>query len=226
MSKRFRIYTAEDVAEHSSPSSCWVSRAGKVYDITSFLDGHPGGDDLLLKHAGTDIGQIMKDPEEHEHSDSAYDMLDEFLVGRLGTGEAVVSDDWEPSDDFEPEETDTSKDFEKNQFLDLRRPLLKQVWEANWSKSYYLLQVHQPRHLVDSAPLFGNFLDVRDATCFINVITYNYSRSSLKRPGMWCRLFGCPLPCTSTSVPPSNSPLVAMYCLRSMMIWAPLSASC
>ena len=161
MSKRIRIYTAEDIAEHRSSSSCWVSRNGKVYDITKFLDDHPGGDDIVLKHAGLDVGEIMKDPTEHEHSDSAYDMLDEFFIGRLGTGEAIVSDDWEITDDFEPEETDTVKDFEKNQFLDLRKPLLRQVWEANWSKSYYLLQVHQPRHLTDSAPMFGPpFLEV------------------------------------------------------------------
>lgn len=161
MSKRIRIYTAEDVAEHHSTTSCWVTRGGKVYDITKFLDDHPGGDEIVLKYAGLDVGEIMKDTLEHEHSDSAYDMLEEFIIGRLGTGEAVVNDDWEATDDFEPEETDATRDFEKNQFLDLRRPLLRQVWAASWSKSYYLIQVHQPRHLVDSAPLFGSpFLDV------------------------------------------------------------------
>lgn len=158
---------------HASSSSCWVSRDGKVYDVTRFLDDHPGGDDLILKYAGKDIGETMKDPVEHEHSDSAYDMLDEFLIGRLGKGESVVSDgkyqyrvkqclltpaslvDWVPADDFHPEETDLAKDYEKNQFLDLRKPMLMQLLRANFSKSYYLQQVHQPRHLTDSAPLFG-----------------------------------------------------------------------
>ena len=71
--------------------------------------------------------------------------------------------DWEATDDFEPEETDTSADFEKNQFLDLRRPLFMQVWEANWSKAYYLQQVHQPRHLAESPRLFGPwYLEVSD----------------------------------------------------------------
>lgn len=40
--------------------------------------------------------------------------------------------DWEATDNFHPEETDEAKDYEKNQFLDLRRPLLRQVWEANF----------------------------------------------------------------------------------------------
>lgn len=92
MSKRIRIYTTEDLATHASSSSCWVSRNGKVYDVTKFLDDHPGGDDLVLKYAGKDVGDIMKEPEEHEHSESAYDMLDEFLIGRLGEGENIVSD--------------------------------------------------------------------------------------------------------------------------------------
>ncbi|GJE86566.1 fatty acid hydroxylase [Phanerochaete sordida] len=188
MSKRIRIYTAEDLAEHRSAQSCWVSRDGKVYDITKFLDDHPGGDDIVLQHAGKDIGEIMKDPVEHEHSDSAYDMLEEFVIGRLGTGEAVVSDDWEATDDFEPEETDTMKDFEKNQFLDLRKPLLQQVWQANWSKSYYLIQVHQPRHLVESAPMFGQpYLEVFTKTAWYVIPTlwlpiaiYLYLRSSVQ----------------------------------------------
>lgn len=92
VTKRIRIFTAEDVAEHNSFKSCWVSRNGKVYDVTSFLSDHPGGDDLIVKYAGEDIGEVMQDPKEHEHSDSAYDMLDEFLVGRVGTDAGLVDE--------------------------------------------------------------------------------------------------------------------------------------
>ena len=63
--------------------------------------------------------------------------------------------DWEATDDFVPEETDQAKDFETNEFLDLRKPLLKQMWYGNFSKAYYLQQVHQPRHLATTAKLFG-----------------------------------------------------------------------
>lgn len=92
MSKRIRIYTAEDVASHTDASSCWISREGKVYDVTKFLNDHPGGDDLILHHAGKDVGEIMTDKLEHEHSDSAYSMLDEYIIGRVGTRESLVSD--------------------------------------------------------------------------------------------------------------------------------------
>ncbi|OBZ78072.1 putative acyl-CoA synthetase YngI [Grifola frondosa] len=171
MSKRIRIYTVEDVATHCSSSNCWVTRNGKVYDVTRFVPDHPGGDDLILNYAGKDVGAIMKDAAEHDHSDSAYDMLEEFIVGRVGIGENIVSEDWVP-DDFEPENTDEATDFEKNQFLDLRKPLLRQMWEANFTKAYYLQQVHQPRHLPDSPRLFGpDYLEILSRTVWYVIPT-------------------------------------------------------
>ncbi|KAF9226331.1 Inositolphosphorylceramide-B hydroxylase [Gyrodon lividus] len=155
VSKRVRIYTSEDVANHKSAKSCWVMLGGKVYDVTTFVPDHPGGEDFILENAGTDVENIMKDKDSHNHSDSAYDMLEEYMIGRLGTEATVVSDDWEATDDFNPENTDSVEDFAKTRFLDLQQPLLWQMWHANFSKSYYLKQVHQPRHLKDSARLFG-----------------------------------------------------------------------
>ena len=92
MSKRIHIFTASDVATHNSPSSCWISRAGKVYDVTQFLQDHPGGDDLILQHAGKDVEEVMKNKHEHEHSEAAYEMLQEYLIGRIGSDETTVSD--------------------------------------------------------------------------------------------------------------------------------------
>ncbi|KAL0576079.1 fatty acid alpha-hydroxylase [Marasmius crinis-equi] len=162
MSKRsFKIFDAEDVAAHKSSSSCWVSRNGRVYDITSFLPDHPGGDDIVLKYAGQDIGAAMADKTEHEHSDSAYEMIDDFCIGRLGSDENIVDENWVATDDFHPDDTEVEKDFQKHQFIDLRKPLLRQVWEANFSKQYYLRQIHQPRHVPEPARMFGpSYLEV------------------------------------------------------------------
>jgi 4-hydroxysphinganine ceramide fatty acyl 2-hydroxylase len=52
-------------------------------------------------------------------------------------------------------------DYNRNKFLDLSKPLLIQVWRANFSKEYYLSQVHNPRHLKEPARLFASdFLEV------------------------------------------------------------------
>jgi len=188
VSKRIRIYTMEDVAVHKSLSSCWVSRNDKVYDVTGFLPDHPGGDDLILKYGGQDIGDVMKNPDEHVHSESAYDMLDEFLIGRVGTDAGLVDEDWVAEEDFHPDDTDADKDYAQNEFLDLRKPLLRQLWDANFSKSYYLLQVHQPRHLAESARLFGpSYLEVFTKAAWyvvpifwLPITTYLFCRSLLQ----------------------------------------------
>jgi hypothetical protein len=41
--------------------------------------------------------------------------------------------DWVPDPNFHPEDTDTLADYQRSMFLDLTRPLLAQVWRANFS---------------------------------------------------------------------------------------------
>lgn len=89
--QRLRIYTLEDVLRHRKPDDCWIVRNGNVYNVSSFLHDHPGGDDIILEWAGKDVGEVMKNGE-HSHSDSAFDMMAEFLVGRVGTDAGVVAE--------------------------------------------------------------------------------------------------------------------------------------
>lgn len=46
-------YTLAELDKHRSKDSCWMAIEGKVYDVTNFLDEHPGGEDFLLDNAGT-----------------------------------------------------------------------------------------------------------------------------------------------------------------------------
>jgi len=114
--------------------------------VTRFLEDHPGGDELITQYAGKDVEQVMEDPIEHSHSDSAYSVLNEYQVGRIVPGEAITNPEFEYEDGWEPTDTDERSDWEKNQFLDLDRPLIMQVWNSEFSKSFYLQQVHQPRY--------------------------------------------------------------------------------
>jgi len=56
--------------------------------------------------------------------------------------------------------------------------------DSMYSKSYYLKQVHQPRHLHESARLFGpDFLEVRLSNLFLSTVNNVYTRCSLGPSG-------------------------------------------
>ena len=40
-------YTEDQVAEHWSEDDCWVIIDDKVYDLTSFIQEHPGGSTII-----------------------------------------------------------------------------------------------------------------------------------------------------------------------------------
>ncbi|PWY85998.1 hypothetical protein BO70DRAFT_333933 [Aspergillus heteromorphus CBS 117.55] len=46
--------TREEVEKHSTRESCWVAIHGSVYDVTDFIDSHPGGAHVILRCAGKD----------------------------------------------------------------------------------------------------------------------------------------------------------------------------
>lgn len=63
-----------------------------MYDLTPFLADHPGGDDMLMRFAGRDLGSTMEDPTEHVHSNSAYEMLEELRIGKIGANAGILTD--------------------------------------------------------------------------------------------------------------------------------------
>lgn len=74
-----------EVQSHNTAKSCYVLLGKKVFDVSEFVEDHPGGADLIVDYAGTDITEILKDELSHAHTETAYDILDDYLVGYLAT---------------------------------------------------------------------------------------------------------------------------------------------
>ena len=43
----------QELSEHSDSNSCWVAYRGQVYDLTAWLNQHPGGSQSILPTCGT-----------------------------------------------------------------------------------------------------------------------------------------------------------------------------
>lgn len=53
------MVTIEEVRKHNSKKDCWVIIHNKVYDVTDFIDDHPGGAAIILKYAGKDATKVF-----------------------------------------------------------------------------------------------------------------------------------------------------------------------
>ncbi|KAJ1992197.1 fatty acid alpha-hydroxylase [Dimargaris cristalligena] len=149
-------YTSEEIARHNSASSLWVSYQGHVYDLTEFAAGHPGGIEYLLDYAGRDVATVMKDPLEHIHSESAYELLVEYRIGEVAASGKPGSAEIQAAAASCPPTTDIQADFSRERFLDLSQPLFPQMLRSSFSKEFYMNQIHKPRYLAYSAPFFGH----------------------------------------------------------------------
>ncbi|XP_046872156.1 cytochrome b5 [Hypomesus transpacificus] len=75
-----KYYTLEDIRSHNTSKNTWLIIHEKVYDITSFLEEHPGGEEVLLEQAGADATESFEDVG---HSTDAREMLLQYYLGEL-----------------------------------------------------------------------------------------------------------------------------------------------
>jgi cytochrome b involved in lipid metabolism len=61
-------FTWQELAELNERHTIHVAVRGKVYDLTTFVDEHPGGVDQMLLAAGRDVSQVF----EMYHDFSVY----------------------------------------------------------------------------------------------------------------------------------------------------------
>lgn len=90
-SRTLPTFTKSEVESHNTATDCYVTLGEKVCDLSDFVDSHPGGGDLILEYAGKDVTEILKDEVSHTHSEAAYEILDDGLIGFLSSDESSDS---------------------------------------------------------------------------------------------------------------------------------------
>ncbi|XP_053099126.1 cytochrome b5 [Hemicordylus capensis] len=92
---RGRYYTLEEIQKQNHSQSTWIILHHRVYDLTKFLEEHPGGEEVLREQAG---GDATENFEDVGHSTDARALSETFIIGELHP------DDWgkieKPSDPY------------------------------------------------------------------------------------------------------------------------------
>jgi cytochrome b involved in lipid metabolism len=74
-------YTLAKVATHKSAASCWAAINGNVYDLTKWINQHPGGPEHILAICGTDASAVFN--QQHGGEARPASELKNFLLGPL-----------------------------------------------------------------------------------------------------------------------------------------------
>jgi cytochrome b involved in lipid metabolism len=74
-------FTMSQVRSHASASSCWSVVNGKVYNLTGWINRHPGGSSRILAMCGKDASAAFN--AQHGGSGRAQAELRTFRIGRL-----------------------------------------------------------------------------------------------------------------------------------------------
>jgi cytochrome b involved in lipid metabolism len=78
-------YTMDEVRKHNKLDDAWLVIADKttgvkkVYDITTYVDEHPGGESIL-NNVGGDATEGFHGPQ---HPPTVLDVVEEYLIGTL-----------------------------------------------------------------------------------------------------------------------------------------------
>ncbi|XP_018518881.1 cytochrome b5 [Lates calcarifer] len=75
-----RYFRLSEIEEQNTFRSTWIIIHNKVYDVTKFLEEHPGGEEVLREQAGGDATESFEDVG---HSTDAREMASAMVIGEL-----------------------------------------------------------------------------------------------------------------------------------------------
>ncbi|XP_036442195.1 cytochrome b5 reductase 4 isoform X1 [Colossoma macropomum] len=72
--------TEEELKKHNTRNDCWTCIRGMVYNVSAYMDFHPGGEEELMRAAGMDGTDLFDQVHRWVNYES---MLKECLVGKM-----------------------------------------------------------------------------------------------------------------------------------------------
>ncbi|CAJ0762951.1 22880_t:CDS:2 [Entrophospora sp. SA101] len=75
---------SDKIVQHNTESSIWIVVHDKVFDVTNFLNEHPGGVKVLMKMAGTDA---TKQFDDFHTLGTLEKYSSKLFIGKIGSGQ-------------------------------------------------------------------------------------------------------------------------------------------
>lgn len=93
-----KVITEQELAEHNKDGAAWLAIDGNVYDVSTFAQMHPGGEQILIEYSGRDASEVFWGLHRAE-------VLQKFgtklLIGRMEGAEELDEDELvESPEDF------------------------------------------------------------------------------------------------------------------------------
>jgi sulfite oxidase len=83
------FYSLNDVAQHKTSSTgIWVVYKSGVYDITQFVEEHPGGKERIMMAAGSSIEPFWNLYRVHQNA-NVWEILESHRIGNLNAADRV-----------------------------------------------------------------------------------------------------------------------------------------
>ncbi len=76
-------YTMDEVSKHNTAESLWIAVDNKVYDVTEFLEKHPGGPKALLYFGGKNATEKFNSIGNHIESTTLPGLLEKIYIGSV-----------------------------------------------------------------------------------------------------------------------------------------------
>ncbi|KAF9955402.1 hypothetical protein BGZ65_003410 [Modicella reniformis] len=117
-------FSVNQVAAHNSENDCWIIVHGKVYEVSTFLNDHPGGKKIILKNAGTDATKQF----DAFHNAGVLEKYGALCIGVIGEAPKEAAPEAEQAADDD--------DDDEMQFGEMV-PFGDPSWYQQWGSPYY-----------------------------------------------------------------------------------------
>ena len=78
-----KIIQLEELKQHRDTKSLWLAIHDQLYDVTAFIEEHPGGEEVLFEQGGSYATEAFEDVG---HSTDARELMKKYHIGQLAEG--------------------------------------------------------------------------------------------------------------------------------------------